>query len=36
MFFQVGANWTAVITEEKYLSHSLSGNVNKPVAQVEN
>jgi hypothetical protein len=30
------ANSTATITEEKYSSHSQSGDVNKPVAQVEN
>jgi hypothetical protein len=34
--FQVGANSTAAITEEKYSSHSQNGNVNKPVTQVEN
>jgi hypothetical protein len=34
----VGANSTAAITEEKekYSSHSQNGDVNKPVAQVEN
>jgi hypothetical protein len=37
MFFQMGANSTAALTEqkEKYPSHSQSGDVNKPVAQVE-
>jgi hypothetical protein len=32
----MGANSPAAITEEKYSSHSQNGNVNKPVAQVEN
>jgi hypothetical protein len=38
VFFQVGANSTAAITEEKeqYSGHSQSGDVNKPVGQIEN
>jgi hypothetical protein len=34
----MGTNSTAAITEEKekYSSHSQSGDVNKPVAQVDN
>jgi hypothetical protein len=32
----MGANSTAAITEEKYSSHAQHGDVNKPMAQVEN
>jgi hypothetical protein len=32
----VDANSTAIITEDKYSSHSESGNMNKPVRQVDN